>query len=460
MNVGGYGVSLGWTRSSMYVGLALCLAMSLISLVRAAEAPVAEALTIKVYAAGSLREVMSTLERAYLVERRTATPGQPMSTFQFLFGPSGKLREKIEAGDSVHIFASASPSHTERLVAAGKLRSSNVFASNSLCVIARPDFPISESTLIDTLLAPTVVLGTSTPGADPSGDYTWAMFKKIGTVRPGAFAALDAKAKKMTGAEVNASDTTSPYAQILLAKRADVFVTYCTNGRIAQKTDPKITSVKVPAEFDVATSYSIGLTPDAPETARDFLRFVLSQRAQKLMAELGFSAPALVCGQVEPKLKDAHSAWTGTSIAVSAAAGHAPDNPAKIVPLGPIAKRLAMTLQPAKTLTFKRRSRESAESGKPSFGGVVEFTAPVSGHMEVFVDQRAWIDVVRVRDQTVATAVRSDRWLGRAGDGKNLGFAVVAGEKYELRLSEIDNAQAAVLLMPMQLTATAASPPK
>ena len=452
MNVDGFGFDSGFTRRSIRFGLALCLAVPAVSVVHAAESP-----AIKVYAAGSLRDAMGTLERAYADERRSAAPTQPIPTFQFLFGPSGKLREKIEAGEAVHVFASASPSHTERLVRAGKLRSSSVFASNSLCVIARPDFPISESNLIDTLLVPDVVLGTSTPGADPAGDYTWDMFKKIDAARPGAFATLDAKAKKLTGAEVNVADAAPPYARILVEKRADVFVTYCTNARAAQKIEPKITSVKVPAAFDVATSYALGITPEAPDAAREFLRYMLSQRAQKVMAEFGFSAPALVCSKVEPALNEAHAAWTGARLNVNSSAGAAPDAKMPTVQVG---KRLAMSLQPADTLKFRRRTSASAGGGKVSFGGAAEFTPATGGHLEVFLDQRAWIDVVRIQDQTAAVAVRSDRWLGCAGVGKNLGFNVSAGERYELRLSEIDGAHAAVLLMlmPQQSSGSSATP--
>ncbi len=110
-------------------------------------------------------------------------------------------------------------------------------------------------------------------------------------------------------------------------------------------------------------------------------------------------------------------------------------------------KRLAMTLQPGETLNFVQRSQGK---GGRVFGGAVEFTANRSGHFEVFVDQRAWIDVVQVRDQVALKSLRADRWLGCAGVGKNLGFIVTAGERYELRLSEINNARAVVMIMPMQ----------
>jgi hypothetical protein len=39
--------------------------------------------------------------------------------------------------------------------------------------------------------------------------------------------------------------------------------------------------------------------------------------------------------------------------------------------------------------------------------------------------------------------------LGCAGVGKNMGFDVVAGESYELRLSEMNATSASVLVMPI-----------
>lgn len=404
---------------------------------------------ISVYAAGSLRDVMKALEQSYAEERSAAASSSVPPPIKFLFGPSGTLRERIETGERADVFASASPTHTERLVTAGKLRSSSVFASNSLCVMARPGFVLNEQNLVDSLLAAEVVVGTSTPGADPAGDYTWDMFKKIELARPGAFATLDKKAQKLTGAEVSQTDSVAPYARILMEKRADVFVTYCTNARVAQKAEPTITSVKVPVQFDVATAYGIGLAVDAPESAREFLRYVLSQRAQKVMAEFGFSAPALKCDKVEESLTAAHAAWTGAETPVIGSSGASSVARVPVVVAG---KRLAMTLQPGETLNFVQRSQGK---GGRVFGGVVEFTANRSGHFEVFVDQRAWIDVVQVRDQVALKSLRADRWLGCAGVSKNLGFNVTAGEHYELRLSEIDNARAGVMIMPMQRESSA-----
>ncbi len=58
---------------------------------------------------------------------------------------------------------------------------------------------VSAATLIDRMLDPAVKLGTSTPQADPSGDYAWEVFRRVDKLRPGSFVALEAKALKLTG---------------------------------------------------------------------------------------------------------------------------------------------------------------------------------------------------------------------------------------------------------------------
>ena len=48
------------------------------------------------------------------------------------------------------------------------------------------------------MLDPAVKLGTSTPKADPSGDYAFEVFAKAEKLKPGANAALEKKALQLT----------------------------------------------------------------------------------------------------------------------------------------------------------------------------------------------------------------------------------------------------------------------
>ena len=141
---------------------------------------------VSLYAAGSPTGALGEAARAY-----AAASGVEVAT---RFGPSGQMRERIEAGEAATIFASADLGHPRRLAAAGKAGPVVIFARNRLCAMARPGLDTSSDRLLDTMLDPAVKLGTSTPGNDPSGDYAWAVFAKAEAITPGTRAALKAKA--------------------------------------------------------------------------------------------------------------------------------------------------------------------------------------------------------------------------------------------------------------------------
>jgi molybdate transport system substrate-binding protein len=51
------------------------------------------------------------------------------------------------------------------------------FARNKLCALVRPGLVVDSATLLDRMLDPDLKLGTSTPKADPSGDYAFEVFR-------------------------------------------------------------------------------------------------------------------------------------------------------------------------------------------------------------------------------------------------------------------------------------------
>jgi ABC-type molybdate transport system substrate-binding protein len=189
---------------------------------------------IRVYAAGSLREALTAVGPLWQ-ERGGAAPS-------FTFGASGLLRERIEQGEPVGVFASADIEHPQRLAQGGRWQAPVVFTRNALCALAGPQVQATPQTLLATLLRNDVRLGTSTPLADPSGDYAWAMFRRAEAVQGGAQAALEAKALQLTG---KAGSPQPPagrgtYAWIVDSGQADIFLTYCTNAVASQREVPRL----------------------------------------------------------------------------------------------------------------------------------------------------------------------------------------------------------------------------
>ena len=248
-------------------------------------APVADAVPLQVYAAGSLRGALTDIARDH--EART---GQKVV---LTLGASGLLRDRIEKGEPAQVFASADMDHPQRLAVRGGWQAPTVFTRNALCALTSEQINATPDTLLATLLRGDVRVGTSTPKADPSGDYAWAMFRRADAVQPGAYALLDAKALKLTGG----ADSPKPpagqgtYAWVMDQRQADVFLTYCTNAVAAQAEVPRLRVVQLPASLQVGAAYGLTVRSGAPAAAQAFARALQELAAQAVLRRLGFGAP-------------------------------------------------------------------------------------------------------------------------------------------------------------------------
>jgi ABC-type molybdate transport system substrate-binding protein len=107
------------------------------------------------YGAGSLREAMTQIARDF--QQRGGAP------LRLEFGPSGMMRERIEAREKVDLFASADMGHPLRLEKQGQAIAVAMFARNTLCAFSTTRVGLTSGGLLDTLLDPAVKLGTSAP---------------------------------------------------------------------------------------------------------------------------------------------------------------------------------------------------------------------------------------------------------------------------------------------------------
>jgi molybdate transport system substrate-binding protein len=243
---------------------------------------------IKVFAAGSLSGGLNAVAEQYSKET-----GEPV---EFVFGPSGLLLERIEQGEAVDVFASANMAHPQRLVAEGKAIPVMIFVRNSLCALARPDLRLTTDNFLPTLLDPAVNIGTSTPKADPGGDYAWLLFAKAGKIHPGAQQILETKAKQIVGGRASPAvpKGQDPIKYFIAQKKIDLFLGYCSSHQ--SSPDETLAKVHVPPELAVATDYGVTVlnkhSPAAQAAAFRFALYLLSPQAQHTLANYGFTPVA------------------------------------------------------------------------------------------------------------------------------------------------------------------------
>jgi molybdenum ABC transporter molybdate-binding protein len=210
------------------------------------------------------------------------------------FGPSGLLKNEIAAGAHADIFASANMMHAQALHEAGKAEPVTCFARNTLCALVKAGLNVSSENLLERMLDLHIKLGTSTPQADPSGDYAFAMFRKAESLRPGAQAALESKALMLTGGQQSAAAPAGRnlYGWHVAEGRADIFLTYRTNALVAQAQNPGQQCVRLPDALAIGADYGLTVVKGAPVGARAFSHYIVSTCGQMILARYGFAPPA------------------------------------------------------------------------------------------------------------------------------------------------------------------------
>lgn len=243
---------------------------------------IARAEPLRVAAAGSLTDAFTDLLHRFPAGADSVAPAT--------FGPSGLLREKIEASGGFDLFASADMGQPRRLAQGHPERIVLHFTRNKLCAFARGTVGLAGETMLERLLDPKTRVATSTPGADPGGDYAWEMFARADAVRPGARAMLEAKALKLVGGG-DATPLLVPgkgaVEGVFLADKADVMLAYCSGGAPLLGAVPGLVSVPLPPALAVGAEYGMVLLNDRAPTLR-LAAFILSEAGQAVLHDYGF----------------------------------------------------------------------------------------------------------------------------------------------------------------------------
>jgi ABC-type molybdate transport system substrate-binding protein len=237
---------------------------------------------VLLHAAGSLRGGLTDVAAAFEKDAGIRVEAR--------YGASGLLRDEIAGGARAEVFASANMEHPQWLAKAGKAGPVRLFARNTLCALVRPGLVVTPETLLERMLDPAVKLGTSTPKADPSGDYAFLVFEKADGLKKGARDALVAKALRLTGGP----DSPAPppdrslYGALVAAGQADIFLTYCTGALVAQRENPGQQIVALPQALAVGADYGLTVVNGASPAAERLVSFILAPQGQSILARHGF----------------------------------------------------------------------------------------------------------------------------------------------------------------------------
>lgn len=235
--------------------------------------------SITLFAAGSLRRAFIPLVKTFIQQTGIAVEVQ--------FGPAGVLRERIEAGEACDVFASANAQHPQTLLERGLAQQSQPFAGNTLMLTVRSDAKGDALTL---LRNPALRLATSTPGCDPSGDYTWQLFDNFNAIEPGLGERLKSRACQLVGGSEASIVPPGEIAGGWLIRQnlTDLFIGYAHYAR-ALSEDAALRIVDIPQAQNVRCDYHVARLSQC-DAARQLYAFILAEEGQAYLRSAGFLA--------------------------------------------------------------------------------------------------------------------------------------------------------------------------
>ena len=229
-----------------------------------------ESVELHIAAAASLTDVMKELANIYEQEN-------PNVKLIFNFGSSGALQQAIENGGQTDIFFSAAQKQMDALEKSGNLveNTRTDLLVNEVVLIEPKDSNKNLSSFEDLTRDDIKQVALGEPKGVPVGQYTEEILTKLNI--------LDAvKAKAVYGSDVR---------QVLSwveTGDADCGVVYATDAAVA--TDKVKVVCKAPIESHKPVIYPVAIIKDTKQMdeAKDFLKFVTSDKAKPVFEKYGF----------------------------------------------------------------------------------------------------------------------------------------------------------------------------
>lgn len=232
--------------------------------------PETERAELVVFAASSLREVLTAL--AADLER--AEPGLDVTLH---FAGSQELRAQLEHGAAADLFAAADPIEMQELERAGRVTAPVVFAHNRLVVVVAREASSSIRRLNELPRAARIVVGAP---AVPIGRYTAQLLERADAAFGAGF--RDQVLARVVSRELNVK-------QVLTKVRmgeADAGIVYQSD--VQGVADVAV--LEILDELNVVADYSVATVVGAshPSQARAFQELLLSASGQLALQGAGF----------------------------------------------------------------------------------------------------------------------------------------------------------------------------
>jgi molybdate transport system substrate-binding protein len=258
-------------KCAFIINLATFLLLSGCSAVPATPHPAPKTLTV--FAASSLTDAFQEIGAGF----EAAHPGLSVT---FNFGGSASLRAQIEQGAQAGVFASANAKEMDALVSAGLVAADApaIFLTNKLVVILPATNPANINGLQDLSQAGLKLILAAEEV--PVGKYARQALGNMEAAFGAGF-----KDRVLANVVSNEDNVKQVVAKVQLGE-ADAGIVYVSDAVAA----PELKTIDIPDARNVMAEYPIAavLGSANPDTAQEFIHYVLAPEAQAVLQKWGF----------------------------------------------------------------------------------------------------------------------------------------------------------------------------
>ncbi len=259
-------------------GLKVLLITELVSVIFLFNIETVKAETLRIFAADALPKPIE--EIGHLFEKQ-----HPGVHLYYSFMGSGVLKGDIEEGAPADIFLSANARFQKQLIKRNFVKGYRTFAYDYLAIATPYNNPgdITSANFIQKLMDKNISLTTSTPNADPAGDYTWKVFKIINEQYPGAFEKIVSHANHLLNAAL--------IIPVLVNGETDMGILYTSQILEIKRTGIKINIVPIPLKYNTKAKFTASVLNKASnkKIAREFINLLFSKKGKKILRFWGFT---------------------------------------------------------------------------------------------------------------------------------------------------------------------------
>ncbi|ABO35396.1 molybdenum ABC transporter, periplasmic molybdate-binding protein [Methanococcus maripaludis C5] len=254
-----------------HVVIASLLAVILLFAGCVSESPEETTTMITVSAASSLTDAMTDVAAAFEEDN-------PNINVELNFAASGTLRQQIEGGAPVDVFASASQKHVNLLQDQDLIENSSrvTFAKNSLVLIVQTGNPLGITSAEDLANEDVVKISIGNPETAPVGKYAKESLESMGLWG-------NLEEKTVYGENVRQVLT------YLEAGDVDAGFVYMTDAKIAKNNTIEVITT-IPTVTEIGYPVCVLKASENKDAAQMFVDYLTGETGKQILTDYGFTA--------------------------------------------------------------------------------------------------------------------------------------------------------------------------